>query len=304
MEGAQLLGCKVGQWPMTYLGFSIGISSKRKAYWEPLVKRFHSKLASWKADTLNLAGRSILIKSVLDSLPTYWLGLHMLPSGVYDRIERIRRDFLWGSFAGQEDFKRKMHSVRWSKVCSSKDHGGLGLVPIKVKNLALLGKWSFRWDKERHRSWNIWIRDKYKCPKHSNLQESLVGKRSSNSLQDMGSAACHPLYKRKLDRGKLVWRLGNGIQVLFWEDIWHEDMALMDRYKKLYSISTLQGTSIALFLNQWQLVTSVESLWTRSLRAWEIEELNSLVLIIKGTKLNTRQDSLICQVSRSEFSVR
>ncbi|WOG84202.1 hypothetical protein DCAR_0103384 [Daucus carota subsp. sativus] len=173
MEGARIFGCKVGQWPMTYLGVPIGISSKRRIFWEPLVKKFHSKLATWKADILNLAGRTTLVKSVLDSLPTYWLGLHMIPPGVCDKIERIRRDFLWGSVGGKEEPKRKIHAIRWSRICLSKDQGGLGLVPIKVKNLALLGKWSFRWDNERHRNWNIWIRGKYNCSKHSNLQESL-----------------------------------------------------------------------------------------------------------------------------------
>ena len=79
---------------MKYLGIPIGFSCKRKVFWEPLVKNFKRRLAQWKADWLNQAGRTILVKSVLDSLPVYWLNLHKIPPSICQQLERIRRDFL------------------------------------------------------------------------------------------------------------------------------------------------------------------------------------------------------------------
>ena len=51
-EGARILKCKLGVWPMKYLGIPVGFSCKRKVFWDPLIKRFNQKLAGWKADIL------------------------------------------------------------------------------------------------------------------------------------------------------------------------------------------------------------------------------------------------------------
>lgn len=55
---AGILGCKVGSWPLIYLGSQVGISSKRKSFWRPLFKKFQGKFSSWKKDSLNQAGRA------------------------------------------------------------------------------------------------------------------------------------------------------------------------------------------------------------------------------------------------------
>ena len=44
-----------------------------------------------------------------------------LPKSVYDQIDRIFRNFIWGS-----DVERKrIHLVGWDTVCMSKEDGGL-----------------------------------------------------------------------------------------------------------------------------------------------------------------------------------
>lgn len=68
-EAVEIIKCKVGKWPMKYLGMSVGSSSRRKIFWEPLIRKIKHRLASWKADHLNQAGNLTLVKSVLDSLP-------------------------------------------------------------------------------------------------------------------------------------------------------------------------------------------------------------------------------------------
>lgn len=85
---ASILGCKIGNWPLVYLGSQIGIFSRKKTFWKPLLQKFQGKLSSWKRDSLNQAGRASIIKSTLNSLPIYWFSLHSIPSGICVQLEK------------------------------------------------------------------------------------------------------------------------------------------------------------------------------------------------------------------------
>lgn len=114
---ADVLNCGIGSWPMSYLGMPIGISARRKVFWTPLINRMKGKLAKWKANTLNQAGRLALVKSVLDSAPIYWMNLHIFPSTVIKHLERIRREFIWGHKSEGGKQVRKLHLTAWNKIC-------------------------------------------------------------------------------------------------------------------------------------------------------------------------------------------
>ena len=45
---AEILGCRVGSLPMTYLGMPLGASHKSPTVWNPILEKFEHKLASWK----------------------------------------------------------------------------------------------------------------------------------------------------------------------------------------------------------------------------------------------------------------
>lgn len=61
------------------------------------------------------------------------------------RIEKLQRDFLWGSNVGIH----KYHLLKWDKVCSPLSFEGLGPRRLLVFNNALLGKWLWSFVTER-----------------------------------------------------------------------------------------------------------------------------------------------------------
>jgi hypothetical protein len=67
----QLLGFTRSILPSKYLGLPLIDNPLRNTSWEDLLSNFRKKLASWTFRSLNLPGRLILLKSVLQALPIY-----------------------------------------------------------------------------------------------------------------------------------------------------------------------------------------------------------------------------------------
>lgn len=155
---AEILGCKTQALPIKYLGMPLGASPKLKSTWNPVIQRIISKLPSWKKRALSFGGRLTLLKSVLSSLPIYYLSLFKIPEGVAKSIERIQANFLWGGC----DQKRKIHMVCWNKIKQRKDNDGLGVRGIKEMNSALLLKWWWRFGNEKDALWRKVVCAKYK----------------------------------------------------------------------------------------------------------------------------------------------
>ena len=90
-----LLGCNIDSFPTSYLGLPLGAKFKEKVIWDPLFLKFKKRLSGWKSSYLFKGERLTLIKSVLSSIPTYFLSLFPLPVLVANRLEAIQRKFLW-----------------------------------------------------------------------------------------------------------------------------------------------------------------------------------------------------------------
>ena len=75
---AGVLGCNIDSFPCTYLGLLLGARFKEKAIWDPIIGRFDKRLSGWKARDLSKGGRLNLIKSVLSSIPAFFLSSQYL----------------------------------------------------------------------------------------------------------------------------------------------------------------------------------------------------------------------------------
>ena len=105
-----------------------------------IVERMERKLTAWKRNTLTMVGRRTLIQSVTSSMPVYTMQSVLLPMTTCEHIDRVNRNFLWGSDLD----KKKMHHVKWTTVCLRKDRGGLGIRNARDINLALVAKLGWR----------------------------------------------------------------------------------------------------------------------------------------------------------------
>lgn len=129
---ADTLGCNIGSWPLKYLGVSLGLIHNSRQLWDPMILKFNNKLNNWANLHLNLAGKLVLLKATLDSLPIYWFNFFHMPVGIRKKLDMIRRTFLWG--------KDKLHPIKWDIVTLNKSQGRLGVSNLEHRNSAMFGK--------------------------------------------------------------------------------------------------------------------------------------------------------------------
>lgn len=137
-----------------YLGLPIHTG---KALYDSIVDKFSSRLQSWKGKLLSPAGRVVLIKSVLQSLPIYTMATTKLPVGVLKALTAQIRRFFWGA----QDKDRYLAYVAWAKIVQPIENGGLGIRDLTLVNEALLMKSLFKLASNFGALWTMVVRAKY-----------------------------------------------------------------------------------------------------------------------------------------------
>ena len=89
---------------------------------------------------LSQVGREVLIKSVIQAIPTYSMSCFKLPKGLIKEIETMICKFCWG-YSGD---RRKVHWVKWECLCQAKEARGMGFKEIEKFNEALVAKQVWR----------------------------------------------------------------------------------------------------------------------------------------------------------------
>lgn len=85
-----------------YLGFPMPNMHPKYSDYQYILDRMNNHLQGWKTKFLTLAGCTTLVWFVLNSIPI--MQNHLLPQKTRDHIDRIQRNFLWGSTGAHKKF--------------------------------------------------------------------------------------------------------------------------------------------------------------------------------------------------------
>ena len=155
------------------------------------------KLQGWKEKLLSQAGREVLIKSVIQEIPTYTMSCFKLPRGLIKELEVLVHKFWW-DYSGDS---RKVHWVKWERLCEAKEVGGLGFKEIEKFDEALLAKQVWRMinnpDSLCHQVFKAIFFPDYSILEAKDLR---VGSYAWKSI----------LSARDVIRKGMVWHIGNG----------------------------------------------------------------------------------------------
>lgn len=93
-------------------------------------------MQGWKEKLLSQAGREVLIRLVIQAILTYTMSGFNLPKGLVKELEVL----IWKLWWGYNGDNRKVHWVRWKKLCEVKEIRGIGFKEIEKVNDSLLAK--------------------------------------------------------------------------------------------------------------------------------------------------------------------
>ena len=190
-----------------YLGLPSFVGRRKKASFNFIKEKVWKKLQGWEEKLLSQAGREVLIKVVVQAIPTYTMSCFKIPIGLCSEIESLVKKFCWG----QRGERRKIHWVKWESLCQPKKEGGMGFKDLALFNDALLSKQAWRL---LHNQNSLFYRI-FKAKFFPNC--SIMEATQSSS----GSYAWQSILKGRdvLKRGAR-WRIGCGENVSVWNDAW------------------------------------------------------------------------------------
>uniref|UniRef100_A0A803Q0L5 Reverse transcriptase domain-containing protein n=1 Tax=Cannabis sativa TaxID=3483 RepID=A0A803Q0L5_CANSA len=190
-----------------YLGLPSFVGRNKKEFLDQIKNKVWAKMKGWKSSMFSMAGKEVLIKAVVQAIPTYAMSCFRLSKKTISSIHRMAARFWWGS--SEKD--KKIHWCKWAHLCKPKDKGGLGFRDLGFFNQAILAK-------------QVW-----RCIRCLNNLCSRVLKASyfpHKTILEAKSGACASFVWRSLIWGKKVivngyrWRVGNGENVRVLEDPW------------------------------------------------------------------------------------
>nr|XP_016454202.1 PREDICTED: uncharacterized protein LOC107778457 [Nicotiana tabacum] len=92
-----ITGFAKGAFPFIYLGCTIFYTSKRKDYYDDLIKKTKAKLHSWKEKLLYYGGKATLICSVPKSMAVHLLSILDPPKNILEHLHKLFSRFFWSN---------------------------------------------------------------------------------------------------------------------------------------------------------------------------------------------------------------
>ncbi|GKB20091.1 RNA-directed DNA polymerase, eukaryota, reverse transcriptase zinc-binding domain protein [Tanacetum coccineum] len=197
-------------------------------------------------------------------------------------MESIRFHF----FNGSDMLGKKSTWVKWKNALASKDKGGLGISSLFALNRALMFKWVWRFLSQ-------------------NSSQGKIGKDVTASFPSIWLNIVKEvdlLKKRGLNLLSFIHKkLGDGSDILFWDDAWHGENAFKDLYPRAYALESCKSIDVASKLSHNNLAYSFRRVPRGGA---EQEQLDLLKAKITGTSLVNMRDRWVWSLEGSgDFSV-
>ena len=145
----------------------------------------------------------MLLKAIIQAIPTYTMGYFKLPLGLCNEIETLIKKFWWG----QRGDRRKIQWVKWEEMTKSKTIEGMGFRDLAMFNDSLLAK----------QAWRL-LHDKtslfYKVFKARFFLNSTIMEAINSRMGSYGWKSI--LRGRDIIQRGASWRIGSGEKINSW----------------------------------------------------------------------------------------
>jgi hypothetical protein len=180
---------------------------QKREHFISIKDRVWRRLQGWKEKLLSQVGREILIKAVIQAIPTYAMTCFKFPGGLCAELSSMAMHYWWG----QRGEERKIRWLRKQHLSHSKKDGGIGFRNLQLFNIALLACQGWRLLQHPNSLVFRILKAKY-FPTQSFLEASVRGHASY-----LWRSICEAKESLKLG---LRWRVGNGAHIKIWKDAW------------------------------------------------------------------------------------
>jgi hypothetical protein len=227
---ANTMQCKKGSLPFSYLGLPLSITTPSLEYFLPIVQRVERRLGGI-ADFLDYGGNLLIVKSVLSSLPIFFMCCLDIPVSIKKQCVKFMRYCLWRK-KNNEVQSNGPALVAWEKICRPKDQGGLGVLDLRTQNEALLLK-------NLHKIFN-----RLDIPWVKLIWNTYYNQDKLPSFHLEGSF-WWKTHLELLDKYKGMSRslIGDGKSTLFWTNLWN-DTCLHQKFPHLVSFARKTSLSV------------------------------------------------------------
>ncbi|KAK4389652.1 putative mitochondrial protein [Sesamum angolense] len=121
-----------------YLGLPFMVARSKRELFAIIRDRIWTTIKGWNKKLLSQSGKEVLIKFIIQAIPTYAMDCFRLPLSLLREVQCMIANFWWCN-RGQH----KIYWIVWHRLCESKLVGGLGLRQLHLFNSAMLAKQLF-----------------------------------------------------------------------------------------------------------------------------------------------------------------
>jgi hypothetical protein len=119
-----------------YLGLPSFVGKSEIQTFSYIKDKVIKRLSNWKNQFLTQAGKEILIKAIVQAIPSYSMGVFKIPTSLCKELNDLMQSFWWNHMS--RNFE--IHWMSWRNMGISKAFGGLGFRDLIIFNQALLAK--------------------------------------------------------------------------------------------------------------------------------------------------------------------